>query len=74
MVVSPGSKRQIGLSVPGSRRLLWHSGGVLSEMRNSRGGPNWGMRLLAIVLALLLAGPLTVLVLQGALRVLDAAL
>jgi hypothetical protein len=43
-------------------------------MRNSRGGPNWGMRLLAIVLALLLAGPLTVLVLQGALRVLDAAL
>ena len=43
-------------------------------MRNSRGGPNWGMRLLAIVLALLLAGPLTVLVIQGALRVLDAAL
>ena len=43
-------------------------------MRNSRGGPNWGMRLLAIVLALLLAGPLTILVIQGALRVLDAAL
>ena len=43
-------------------------------MRNPRGGPNWGMRLLAIVLALLLAGPLTILVLQGAIRVLDAAL
>ena len=43
-------------------------------MRNNRGGPNWGMRLLAVVLALLLAGPLTILVLQGALRVLDAAL
>ena len=62
------------MSVPGSTRLLWHSGRVLSEMRNSRGGPNWGMRLLAIVLALLLAGPLTILVLQGAIRVLDAAL
>jgi hypothetical protein len=43
-------------------------------MRNSRGGPNWRMRLLAIVLALLLAGPLTIVVLQALARVLDLAL
>lgn len=43
-------------------------------MRNSRGGPNWRMRVLAIVLALLLAGPLTVVVLQVAARILDLAL
>jgi hypothetical protein len=42
-------------------------------MRDQRGGPNRRMRLLALVLALLLAGPLTALVLQGAVRVLSAA-
>jgi hypothetical protein len=42
-------------------------------MRDPRGGPNRRMRLLALVLALLLAGPLTVLALQGALRVLSLA-
>lgn len=47
---------------------------MLGEMRNRSGGPNWAVRALAVLLALLLAGPLTVLVLQGALRVLDAAL
>ena len=62
------------MSVPGSRTLLWHSGGVLSEMRNDRGGPNWRMRVLAVVLALLLAGPLTVFLLQAAAKVLDLAL
>jgi len=46
---------------------------VLQEMRDQRGGPNRRMRLLALVLALLLAGPLTALVLQGAVRVLSAA-
>ena len=46
---------------------------MLSEMRDRRGGPNRRMRALALVLALLLAGPLTALVLQGALRVLSAA-
>jgi hypothetical protein len=46
---------------------------VLKEMRDQRGGPNRRMRLLALVLALLLAGPLTALVLQGAVRVLSAA-
>ena len=46
---------------------------MLSEMRDRRGGPNRRMRLLALVLALLLAGPLTVLVLQGAVRALSAA-
>ena len=46
---------------------------MLSEMRDPRGGPNWRMRLLALVLALLLAAPLTALVLQGALRALSLA-
>ena len=43
-------------------------------MRNRRGGPNWRMRALAVLLCLLLAGPLTVLVVQAAVRVLDLAL
>jgi len=42
-------------------------------MRDPRGGPNGRMRLLALLLALLLAGPLTALVLEAALRVLSAA-
>ena len=46
---------------------------MLGEMRDQRGGPNRRMRLLALLLALLLAGPLTVLVVQGAVRVLSAA-
>jgi hypothetical protein len=54
--------------------LIWHSEDVLSDMRNSRGGPNWQMRVLAVVLALLLAGPLTVFLLQAAVKVLDLAL
>ncbi len=45
---------------------------MLSEMRDKRGGPNRRMRVLALLLALLLAGPLTALVLQGAARVLSA--
>lgn len=43
-------------------------------MRDSRGGPNLGIKLLAIVVALLLAGPLTLLVLRAAAKVLDLAL
>ena len=46
---------------------------MLTQMRDKRGGPNRRMRLLALVLALLLAGPLTALVLQGAVRVLSSA-
>ena len=42
-------------------------------MRDRRGGPNRRMRLLAVLLALLLAGPLTALLLEGALRVLSLA-
>ena len=52
----------------------WQAGRVLSEMRDRTGGPNWRMRLLAIVLALLLAAPLTALVVQAAARALDLAL
>lgn len=47
---------------------------MLSEMRDRSGGPNWRMRLLAIVLALLLAAPLTALAWQAAVRALDLAL
>ena len=46
---------------------------MLSEMRDKRGGPNHRMRVLALVLALLLAGPLTALLVQGFARVLSAA-
>jgi len=45
---------------------------VLTQMRDRRGGPNWRMRVLALVLALLLAGPLTALVVQGAARALSS--
>ena len=48
--------------------------GVLSEMRNRSGGPDWRMRLLAVVLALLLAAPLTALAWQAASAALGAAL
>ena len=43
-------------------------------MRDRDGGPRVRVRLLALVVALLLAGPLTLLVLQAAARVLDRAL
>jgi hypothetical protein len=46
---------------------------VLTQMRDKRGGPNRRMRVLALVLALLLAGPLTALLVQGVARVLSAA-
>ena len=58
----------------GRGRRPWQSGRVLSEMRDRSGGPNWRMRLLAVVLALLLAAPLTALVVQAAARALDLAL
>jgi hypothetical protein len=43
-------------------------------MRDRDGGPKVRVRLLALVVALLLAGPLTLLVLQFAARILDRAL
>ena len=43
-------------------------------MRDRDGGPKVRVRLLALVVALLLAGPLTLLLLQAAARVLDLAL
>lgn len=39
---------------------------VLSSMRDASGGPNRRMKLLALVVALLLAGPLTLALLRGA--------
>lgn len=53
---------------------LCNRGGVLSEMRDGSGAPNRVMRALALLLALLLAGPLTVLVLRALLSALDRAL
>jgi hypothetical protein len=44
---------------------------MLSDMRDRTGGPNVRMRLLAVLLALLLAGPLTVLLLRGLLALVD---
>ena len=52
----------------------WHPERVLSEMRNRRGGLNWRMRALAILLVLLLAAPLTALVFQFASRALNLSL
>jgi hypothetical protein len=43
-------------------------------MRDRDGGPKVRVRLLALVVALLLAGPLTLLVLQAVARILDRAL
>jgi hypothetical protein len=42
-------------------------------MRNRSGRPNWAVRGIAIVLALLLAAPLSVYLLQALLSLLDAA-
>ena len=60
---------QPDLSVPGStsgpgrrRGGSWEHGPVLRELRGGHGGPHLGTRALALVLALLLAAPLTVLV------------
>ncbi len=49
-------------------------GCVLSEMRDRSGGPTRLMRALALLLVLLLGGPLTVLVVRTAARMLDLAL
>ena len=51
---------------PAGAGLLCEAGSVLSRMRDETGAPNLRMRLLALVVALLLAGPLTVALLRGA--------
>ena len=45
---------------------MCHPERVLSRMRDSSGGPNLRMRLLAVVVALLLAGPLTAAIIKTA--------
>lgn len=42
-------------------------------MRDSSGGPNWRVRALAIVVALMLAAPITAAVLRGGAAVVRAA-
>ena len=54
--------------------VLCHREGMLSVMRDRKGAPNWRMRVLALVLCLLLAGPLTALLWSAALRVIGAAI
>ena len=54
-------------------RCLCHPGRVLSSMRDPRGGPNLRIKLLALVVALLLAGPLTLFVLQALGKIVDLA-
>ncbi len=43
-------------------------------MRNRQGGPNWVVRGLALLVALLLAGPLTLYVVRGLTAVLRSVL
>ena len=74
--------RQVVLSLPdssflplvncrGGRHRAWQARWVLGSMRDRRGGPSAGSRLLAILVALLLAGPLTYLVLRALLSLLS---
>jgi hypothetical protein len=44
---------------------------VLSGLRDSSGRPNLRVKVLAVVVALLLAGPLTVALLRGLMAVVD---
>ena len=52
---------------------MWHRGGVLGALRDESGKPNALVRGLALVVALCLAFPLTLLVLRLLERVLRAA-
>ena len=45
---------------------MCHAGAVLSSMRDPSGGPNLRMRLLAVLVALLLAGPITAALVRAA--------
>ena len=74
----PSDNRPCALSLPDSAFLLeavvWDGAPVLNEMRNSRGAPNGVVRALALLLVLLLGGPLTVLLVRAAAKALDLAL
>ena len=47
---------------------------MLSSMRDRKGRPNLGVKALALLVALLLAGPLTLLLVEAVTRVLRLAL
>ena len=75
MLGASASNRRPDLSLPGSRSpALCHRGRVLGEMRDRSGGPNLLVRALALLLALVLAGPLTVAVVRAAARAIGLAL
>jgi hypothetical protein len=56
---------------PPAERGSAYAGQVLSGLRDSSGGPNLRVKVLAVVVALLLAGPLTVALLRGLMAVVD---
>ena len=70
----PGSAFLPGQYAPPMSPPVCHRVRVLSDMRNRSGAPNGLMRALALLLALLLAGPLTVLVVRAAVAALGRAL
>ena len=74
----PWCNRPPALSLPDSAFLLDRPVcdllEVLSEMRDRSGAPNRVVRALALLLVLLLAGPLTVLLYRAAAKALDLAL
>jgi hypothetical protein len=51
-----------------------YAGRVLSGLRDSRGRPNVRVKVLAVVVALLLAGPLTIVVVRALLALVDLLL
>ena len=68
--------RQTDLSVPDSpsEPPPWHAGRVLGSMRGPDGRPTGFVRVVGVVVALLLALPLTALAAQGLEKLVDAVL
>ncbi len=54
--------------------MVCHPARMLRELRAESGAPHFGTRLLALVLVLLLSGPLTYYLVRGAMNVLHLAL
>jgi hypothetical protein len=64
---TPGRSRFAGAARPGTS----YDEGVLSGLRDSSGRPNVRVKVLTVVVALLLAGPLTIVVVRALLAVLE---
>ncbi len=59
---------------PRAGPVVCHPARMLRELRAESGAPHFGTRLLALVLVLLLGGPLTYYLVRGAMNVLHLAL